>query len=877
KRYMNPFLLKAERKQQGLSQAQVAEALGVSARTLRRWEQGLVVPYPYYRERLCVLFGKTAEELGLPLDDEDGTADLAQHIAQEPLLTDPTIPQALERNSLLGRDGLLMQVKHRLLQGHSLALMALSGLPGIGETALAAALATDQVVQSHFCDGILWAGLGSQPDILGILSRWGKLLGVAPSQVENLNSREAWGQALRAAIGSRRLLLIIDDALTTEDVLPLRVGGTECVYLLTTRLAEVAFTLQEAMVVPQLKDTSAIALLAQFVPDLVAQDFEGAQALVRAAHGLPLTLTLMGNYLASQDFPKQSQPLQAALAQFHATEERLRVGILSAAEQRRASLAETVPSSLLTSITLCDQQLSPQAHATLGTLATVFRPKPHSFSEEAALAVSQQPLEILDELWDVGLIESCGSGRYTLHQTIANYACALDEVPAGQQSVSLVGDDQAREQETASSADYPSFFRSPWDIHRQMKSLPISISFKRFSWSPLLILSIILLAAASIIAVLPAFMAQPSHKLPSGEDNYGPPQYSITIQSTDSSLQDVIPHLQDAFNSVYPQLVNRFAFDPATAPKNVILTFSSDLPYPSVTNGTTIILNTDWIRQHPTDMGVLTHQLTYLVLHYPASTSVWFTTGMADYARSVYGPADDDDWSLPDSVQPQDSYTQGFEVTARFLVWLEQHTTLHIVDQLNHALQTGQPLSGTFQRLTHQTVDGFWREYQAHPDIVLTPEQFYRTVTSRKPLYQSSLFVQWSQPHSYTQVPAQGFYVSNFAVQTNMTIIQGDGGGFIFRAGDYEAYRFRVSSNGTYNLVDSTQTLAKGFSSVIKMGLNQTNLLTIIAQRHRIYIYINRQLITEVVDHTLNYGMIGALAFDFTHAADVRFDNMQVF
>ena len=37
---MNPFLLKAERKQQGWSQAQVAETLGISARTLRRWEQG---------------------------------------------------------------------------------------------------------------------------------------------------------------------------------------------------------------------------------------------------------------------------------------------------------------------------------------------------------------------------------------------------------------------------------------------------------------------------------------------------------------------------------------------------------------------------------------------------------------------------------------------------------------------------------------------------------------------------------------------------------------------------------------------------------------------------------------------------------------------
>jgi hypothetical protein len=77
--------------------------------------------------------------------------------------------------------------------------------------------------------------------------------------------------------------------------------------------------------------------------------------------------------------------------------------------------------------------------------------------------------------------------------------------------------------------------------------------------------------------------------------------------------------------------------------------------------------------------------------------------------------------------------------------------------------------------------------------------------------------------------------------------------------------------------VDSTQTLAKGFSSVIKMGLNQTNLLTIIAQRHRIYVYINGQLITDVVDHTLNYGMIGAMVFDFTHDSEVRFDNIQVF
>jgi hypothetical protein len=78
---------------------------------------------------------------------------------------------------------------------------------------------------------------------------------------------------------------------------------------------------------------------------------------------------------------------------------------------------------LYATIALCTQQLSPQAQATLCALA-IFPPKPHSFSEEAALVISKQPRETLDELWDAGLLENWGSGRYTLHQIVATYARA---------------------------------------------------------------------------------------------------------------------------------------------------------------------------------------------------------------------------------------------------------------------------------------------------------------------------------------------------------------------------------------------------------------------------------------------------------------------
>ncbi len=441
--------LKIERKLRGWSQSRIAEALGITTRTVSRWEQGLSVPYPYYREQLCALFGKNARELGMLSDNDEndveegeGEGEIETVTAtaraipavtepitpvvpdQETFLVDPAIPEVLgSANKLLGRDDLLMQVRERLLQGDSLALTALNGLPGIGKTALAVALATDWEVQTRFCDGILWAGLGPHPKVLDLLARWGKLLEVAPSEVENVNSQEAWGRTLRATIGKRRLLLIIDDAWSTEDALAFQVGGTHCVHLLTTRLPQVAFTFaqQGAIVVPELEETDGLALLARFIPQHVQQDPQDARALVRAVGGLPLALTLMGKYLASHAFTGQPRRLQAALSQLHNTERRLRVSMPIAPGERSPSLSDTTPLSLHAAIAISDQQLSPQAHAALCSLS-VFPSKPNSFSEEAALAISQEPVETVDALWDAGLLESSGPSRYTLHRTIADYA-----------------------------------------------------------------------------------------------------------------------------------------------------------------------------------------------------------------------------------------------------------------------------------------------------------------------------------------------------------------------------------------------------------------------------------------------------------------------
>ncbi len=426
---MKSHPLKQERELRGWSLQKVADALGITSRTVSRWEHGTAMPYPHYREQLCVLFGKNARELGLVSSENEEPREETIPLQSQPLspkyelkLYDPMIPP-VGTVGLIGRDGLLQQLKQRLWAGDNLALSAINGLPGIGKTALAVALATDTQVQAQFCDGILWAGLGTAPNVIGLLARWGTLLGVSSTAIGNTNSPLAWGQALRAVIGKRRMLLVIDDVWQLDAALALQVGGPYCAHLITTRFPQIAFgfAIEGAMEVPELSDADGLALLARFASGLVAQEPEQAIALVHSVGSLPLALTLMGKHLATQAYHGQPRRLQRALAELHDAEQRLHLNMSIPFIERSPNLPANISLSLHAAIDVSNQHLSSQAREALLALS-VFPAKPVSFSEDAALAVTGTSVEVLDELSDAGLLESSRSGRYSLHQTIADYA-----------------------------------------------------------------------------------------------------------------------------------------------------------------------------------------------------------------------------------------------------------------------------------------------------------------------------------------------------------------------------------------------------------------------------------------------------------------------
>ena len=101
---------------------------------------------------------------------------------------------------------------------------------------------------------------------------------------------------VRAAIGLRRMLLVIDDASTAEAGL-LRVGGPHCAHLFTTRQASLAINLAGAntFAVGEVSVQDAQVLLARFAPALASAP--GLAQLVNEASGMPLALALIGHHL----------------------------------------------------------------------------------------------------------------------------------------------------------------------------------------------------------------------------------------------------------------------------------------------------------------------------------------------------------------------------------------------------------------------------------------------------------------------------------------------------------------------------------------------------------------------------------------------------
>lgn len=225
-----------------------------------------------------------------------------------------------------------------------------------------------------------------------------------------------------------------------------------------------------------------------------------------------------------------------------------------------------------------------------------------------------------------------------------------------------------------------------------------------------------LLTASPALALSTASAAPLPQQAAATRDSLTKKGYTLIFISKDPALNPTTKQrMIDAFYTVYPKEAKRF--NPNTLKK---VTFIVDPEYKGVaaTHNGIVRYNPTWLKEHPEDIDVVTHEVMHIVQGYPGGSLGWLTEGIADYTRYALGINNEaGNWKLPAYKEGQ-SYTNSYRITARFLAWLEQNGYPKIVNQMDAALRAHAYAPELWQQKTGKTLDELWAAYTANPTAV---------------------------------------------------------------------------------------------------------------------------------------------------------------
>jgi len=283
----------------------------------------------------------------------------------------------------------------------------ITGSAGLGKTTLAVRAA--HALRSSFPDGAFFLDLfGMSPRPLAMDDALRLLLGglgVTDQQLPNDTPGRA--SLYRSMLRERRVLVVLDNAASEEQVRPLLPGGGASRALVTGRRLLAGLEGVRRLGLGPLPLAEATELLTGILGDRGASDGEpGLTQLARLCGGLPLALRIIGNRLVSR--PGWNM---ADLAVRLANEDR-RLDQLSAGDLRIAS-----------AFGMSYDQLADSARRVFRRLALV---PGRDFDAGLAAVLGGTAIEdawdALDELVDLGLLQDSSSGRYRFHDLVRLFA-----------------------------------------------------------------------------------------------------------------------------------------------------------------------------------------------------------------------------------------------------------------------------------------------------------------------------------------------------------------------------------------------------------------------------------------------------------------------
>ncbi|WP_018685104.1 BTAD domain-containing putative transcriptional regulator [Actinokineospora enzanensis] len=367
----------------------------------------------------------------------------------EPVTQRPPAQLPAETPGFVGRAAAIAELDElldRVGETPGVLIAVLSGTAGVGKTALA--LRWAHRARDRFPDGQLSVNLhgyaaAAPPTTQEVLVRFLHALGVPPERVP-IDPDEAAG-LYRTLLTGKRLLVVLDNAATAEQVRPLLPGSSGCFVLVTSRDRLTGLTAQDgAYQVPLdvLDAGEAIDLLGRLVGvGRMRREPDAAAEMAAICGHLPLALRIAGANLAIR-------PLISIADYTQELRERGRMtGLAVAGDESGAVRA---------AFDLSYEKLVPAARRLFRLLGLVPATDVDPAAAGALSGLSPGDVTRLLRVLDHGnLIREHSRGRYTFHDLLREYAsgraAAEDAEPERAAAVVALFDHYLREIEANSA------------------------------------------------------------------------------------------------------------------------------------------------------------------------------------------------------------------------------------------------------------------------------------------------------------------------------------------------------------------------------------------------------------------------------------------
>lgn len=316
-----------------------------------------------------------------------------------------------------GREDTVDQLRAALDHGRVVAVSAVSGMGGVGKTALAVHVAHG--LRARFPDGQLFVdlrGTDALPaDPTRVLGDFLRALGVVPGRVPALPAERA--ALYRSLMADRRVFVVLDNARDLGQVRDLLPGGPGCGVLVTSRTRLAGLPGATLVDLRELTEYEASALLVRLIGERrVRAEEEAARQLLDDCGRLPLAIRIVAARLAARPAASIAQTARAL-----------------ADERRRLAELSGDTDDVETTFRLGTDLLDTEQLRAFRLLAL---PEVPELTRAAAAVLldrtERQAEDLCEALVDLSLLESVAPGRYRYHDLLRLYArkTAAEEIPA---------------------------------------------------------------------------------------------------------------------------------------------------------------------------------------------------------------------------------------------------------------------------------------------------------------------------------------------------------------------------------------------------------------------------------------------------------------